>query len=48
VFTIPKAASAEHAVDNAAAGDIALSASDISALDKVFPRGPKRGHLPML
>jgi diketogulonate reductase-like aldo/keto reductase len=48
VFTIPKAASAEHALDNAAAGDVALSASDISALDKVFPRGAKRQHLPML
>jgi len=48
VFTIPKAASAEHAVDNAAAGDIALSASDISALEKAFPRGPKPHHLPML
>jgi diketogulonate reductase-like aldo/keto reductase len=48
VFTIPKAASAEHALDNAAAGDIALSASDISALDKVFPRRAKPQHLPML
>jgi diketogulonate reductase-like aldo/keto reductase len=48
VFTIPKAASAEHALDNAAAGDIALSASDISALEKAFPRGPKPHHLPML
>jgi diketogulonate reductase-like aldo/keto reductase len=48
VFTIPKAANAEHAVDNAAAGDIALSASDISALEKAFPRGPKPQHLPML
>ncbi len=48
VFTIPKAASAEHALDNAAAGDIALSASDISALEKLFPRGSKPGHLPML
>jgi diketogulonate reductase-like aldo/keto reductase len=48
VFTIPKAASAEHALDNAAAGDIALSASDISSLEKVFPRGPKPHHLPML
>jgi diketogulonate reductase-like aldo/keto reductase len=48
VFTIPKAARAEHAVDNAAAGDIALSASDISALEKAFPRGAKPGHLPML
>jgi diketogulonate reductase-like aldo/keto reductase len=48
VFTIPKAASVEHALDNAAAGDIALSASDISSLEKVFPRGAKRQHLPML
>jgi diketogulonate reductase-like aldo/keto reductase len=48
VFTIPKAASAEHAVDNAVAGDIALSASDISALEKTFPRGAKPDHLPML
>src|SRR5579871_1645917 len=48
VFTIPKAAGAEHALDNAAAGDVALSASDISALEKLFPRGSKPGHLPML
>ena len=48
VFTIPKAASAEHALDNAAAGDVALSASDISALDKAFPRRAKPHHLPML
>jgi diketogulonate reductase-like aldo/keto reductase len=48
VFTIPKAADAEHAVDNATAGDIALSASDISALEKAFPLGAKPHHLPML
>jgi diketogulonate reductase-like aldo/keto reductase len=48
VFAIPKAASAEHALDNAAAGDIALSASDISALEKAFPRGAEPHHLPML
>jgi diketogulonate reductase-like aldo/keto reductase len=48
VFTIPKAASAEHALDNAAAGDIALSASDICALEKVLPLGAKPHHLPML
>jgi diketogulonate reductase-like aldo/keto reductase len=48
VFTIPKAANTEHALDNAAAGEIALSASDISALEKAFPRGPKPHHLPML
>jgi diketogulonate reductase-like aldo/keto reductase len=48
VFAIPKASSAEHAADNAAAGDLALSAEDIAALDKAFPRGPKPRSLPML
>jgi diketogulonate reductase-like aldo/keto reductase len=48
VFAIPKASRAEHAADNAAAGDLALSAEDIAALDKAFPRGPKPRSLPML
>ena len=48
VFAIPKAASAEHAADNAAAGDLELSDSEIAALDKAFPRGPKPRGLPML
>ena len=48
VFAIPKAASAEHAADNAAAGELALSADEIAALDKAFPRGPKPRGLPML
>jgi diketogulonate reductase-like aldo/keto reductase len=48
VFAIPKASNAEHAADNAAAGDLALSAEDIAALDKAFPRGPKPRSLPML
>jgi len=48
VFAIPKASSAEHAAENAAAGDLALGDSEISALDKVFPRGPKPRGLPML
>ena len=48
VFAIPKAASAEHAADNAAAGKLALSASEIEALDNAFPRGPKPRGLPML
>jgi len=48
VFTIPKAGSAEHAGENAAAGDLALSAADIAALDAAFPRGPKPRGLPML
>jgi diketogulonate reductase-like aldo/keto reductase len=48
VFAIPKAASAEHAADNAAAGELVLSDGEIAALDKAFPRGPKPRGLPML
>jgi diketogulonate reductase-like aldo/keto reductase len=48
VFAIPKASSAEHAADNAAAGKLTLSDSEIAALDKAFPRGPKPRGLPML
>jgi len=48
VFAIPKASSAEHAVENAGAGDLKLSDSEIAALDAVFPRGPKPRGLPML
>jgi len=48
VFAIPKAASADHAAENAAAGELVLSASEIAALDKAFPRGAKPRGLPML
>ncbi|HWZ38579.1 MAG TPA: aldo/keto reductase [Bradyrhizobium sp.] len=48
VFAIPKAASAEHAAENAAAGDLTLCASEIAALDAAFPRGAKPRSLPML
>jgi diketogulonate reductase-like aldo/keto reductase len=48
VFSIPKASSAEHAAENAAAGDLTLSAGEISAIDMAFPRGPKPRSLPML
>ncbi len=48
VFAIPKASSAEHAAENAAAGNLTLSDSEIAALDKAFPRGPKPRGLPML
>jgi diketogulonate reductase-like aldo/keto reductase len=43
VFAIPKAASQEHAADNAAAGTLTLSESEIALLDRTFPQG-----LPML
>ena len=48
VLAIPKASSAEHAADNAAAGDLTLSTAEITALDKAFPRGAKPRGLPML
>jgi diketogulonate reductase-like aldo/keto reductase len=48
VFAIPKASSAEHAADNAGAGDLKLSDSEIAAVDKAFPPGPKPRSLPML
>ena len=48
VFAIPKASSAEHAADNATAGKLKLSESEIAALDDAFPRGPKPRGLPML
>jgi len=48
VLAIPKASSAEHAADNAGAGNLRLSDSEIAALDRAFPRGPKPRSLPML
>ena len=48
LFAIPKASTPEHAAENAAAGDLALSDEEIAPLDKAFPRGPKPRSLPML
>ena len=48
VFAIPKTSNAEHAAENAAAGDLKLDASEIAALDAAFPRGAKPRSLPML
>ena len=48
VFPIPKAASAEHAVENAAAADLVLDRAEIAALDAAFPLGAKPRSLPML
>jgi diketogulonate reductase-like aldo/keto reductase len=48
VFVIPKAVSAAHVADNAAAMSLALSASEIAAIDAAFPRGAKRRDLPMI
>jgi diketogulonate reductase-like aldo/keto reductase len=47
LFAIPKAASAAHAEENAAAGSLTLTAAEIAAVDKAFPVG-RRGGLAML
>jgi diketogulonate reductase-like aldo/keto reductase len=48
VFAIPKASSAEHAAENAAAGELVLRSDEIAALDGAFVRRPKPRSLPML
>jgi diketogulonate reductase-like aldo/keto reductase len=47
VFAIPKASSLEHVRSNAAAGDVVLSAAEVDAIDRAFPRGRARA-LPTL
>ncbi len=42
VFAIPKAARVEHAEENAAAGALALDASDVAAIEGAYPRGGPR------
>ena len=48
LLAIPKAAAPDHAAENAAAGNLALSDREIAALDQAFPRGPRPRGLPML
>jgi diketogulonate reductase-like aldo/keto reductase len=48
LFAIPKASNQEHAADNAAAGNLALSENESAMLDRTFPCGPKPRSLPML
>jgi diketogulonate reductase-like aldo/keto reductase len=48
VFAIPKASSATHAADNAAAGDLVLADSELALIDQAFPRGREPSSLPML
>jgi diketogulonate reductase-like aldo/keto reductase len=47
-FVIPKASDPEHAADNARAGDLVLSESELARIDTAFPRRPKPAALPMI
>ena len=48
VFAIPKAGSAAHAGENAAAADLVLSADEIARIDQAFARGAPTDRLPTL
>jgi diketogulonate reductase-like aldo/keto reductase len=48
VFTIPKASTPEHVIDNAEAGKLELSAVDVERIHAAFPRGPRPRSLPMI
>ena len=48
LFTIPKAASAEHAAENGAAGELHLTGAELALIDEAFPCGSRPGSLPML
>jgi diketogulonate reductase-like aldo/keto reductase len=42
VFVIPKAAQLEHVSENAGAAHFTLSAPEISAIERAYPRGTRR------
>ncbi|MSO92475.1 MAG: aldo/keto reductase [Rhodospirillales bacterium] len=46
LFAIPKSSNPEHAAENAAAGDLKLSAAEVARIDKAFPRGTRPRDLP--
>jgi diketogulonate reductase-like aldo/keto reductase len=48
VFAIPKAASCDHALANAAGGELRLSTEELARIDEAFPPGPPPHELPML
>jgi diketogulonate reductase-like aldo/keto reductase len=48
VFAIPKAAHAEHALENAGAADLSLSDDDVRGIERAFARGRRRKGVPMI
>jgi diketogulonate reductase-like aldo/keto reductase len=48
LFTIPKSSNPDHAAENAAAGDLRLSETELERIDQAFPKGPRPKQLPML
>lgn len=48
VFAIPKAANPDHALANAAGGELRLSTEELARIDDAFPPGPPPRELPVL
>jgi diketogulonate reductase-like aldo/keto reductase len=48
LFTIPKASSPDHAAENAGAGDLRFTETELARIDRAFPLGPRPRRLPML
>jgi diketogulonate reductase-like aldo/keto reductase len=48
LFAIPKASNPEHAEENAAAGDLLLSAAELALIDRAFPLRSGPRELPVL
>lgn len=48
LFAIPKASTPEHAAENAATGDLELTAEDLAQIDEAFPVGAVPSTLPTL
>jgi diketogulonate reductase-like aldo/keto reductase len=48
VFTIPKASAAEHVLDNAKAGEIELSSTEVARIEAAFPLRARPRTLPMI
>ncbi len=48
LFTIPKAARRDHAIENSGAATIVLSDADVARIDRAFPLGRRRRGVPIL
>jgi diketogulonate reductase-like aldo/keto reductase len=48
LFAIPKASSADHAAENAAAGSLRLTEAELRRIDQAFPLGPRPREIPTL
>jgi diketogulonate reductase-like aldo/keto reductase len=48
VLAISKASTLEHVVDNAKAGDLALTDAEVARIEEAFPRGPRPRSLPTI